>query len=139
MLPEVAAAREWLTKARHDWLAAEALFHPHSVVLDVVAFHCQPAVEKTLKAFLVSRGVALEKTHDLAWLLDLCVGEDPDLDVLRDAIKPLSVFAVAFRYPGPAEPTAAQVSHGLAVVRDVWDGVTRRVPPEAVPELNEEQ
>jgi len=139
MPPELAAVRAWLTRARHDWLAAQALFTPGAVVLDVIAFHCQQAVEKTLKAFLVSRGIEFEKTHDLGWLLDLCVGEDPGLDALREALKPLSAFAVAFRYPGPSEPTRTQVAQGLAVVRDVWEAVTRRLPPEVIPDLSQEQ
>lgn len=88
-----------------------------------------------LKAFLVDRGAPLERTHDLAWLLDLCITHEPSLEALRDPVKPVSAFAVAFRYPGPAEPTAEQVAGALGVVRQVWDAVTSRLSPAAVPEV----
>jgi HEPN domain-containing protein len=54
MPPEDAEIRRWLVKARHDWSAATKILSPDCQELDVAAFHCQQAVEKTLKAYLVS-------------------------------------------------------------------------------------
>ena len=133
MPPEIEEIRAWLVKAQHDWLAARHLLTPDCVVLDIVAFHCQQAVEKVLKSFLVSRGIEFEKTHDLGWLLDLCVGADADLDGLRPAVRPLSAYAIVFRYPGPAELTRTQAERAIAVVQQVWDFVTQRLPHGALP------
>lgn len=134
MPPEIAEVRAWLTKAQHGWLAAIRLFTPDCAMLDIVGFHCEQAVEKTLKAYLVSREVEFEKPHDLVWLLDLCSDCDRAFESLRQPIKPLSAYAVASLYPGPAEPTRSQVEHALAVVEQVWDLVAQRVPTEAVPD-----
>jgi HEPN domain-containing protein len=133
MPPELAEVRRWLTKARHDWSAAKKIFTPDCQETDVAAFHCQQAVEKMLKAYLVSRGVEFEKIHDLRRLLDYCVGVDQTFDSLRDAVEPLTLYAVAFRYPGPVEPSREEVAAALRLVQDVWNHVTARLSTEAVP------
>jgi HEPN domain-containing protein len=43
----------WRTKAEHDLKAAEHLFAASEEFCDMVLFHCQQAVEKSLKAYLV--------------------------------------------------------------------------------------
>lgn len=48
MPPELAAVMHWLVKAQHDWTGARKVLTPDAQELDVVAFHCQQAVEKTL-------------------------------------------------------------------------------------------
>jgi HEPN domain-containing protein len=138
MPPELEDVRLWLRKARHDWFAARELSALRRTVLDTVAFHCQQAVEKTLKAYLVSRAAEFEKTHDLIWLLDRCVAFEPEFDALREVIRPLSAYAVVSRYPGPAEPTRAQVDQALSAVAQAWEAVTRRLPPDVIPPEPEE-
>jgi len=133
MPPELAEVRRWLTKARHGWSVAKKILTPDCEETDVAAFHCQQAVEKTLKAYLVSRGIEFEKLHDLRRLLDCCVAADQTFDSLRDSVEPLTLYAVAFRYPGPAEPTREEVDAALCVVQDVWNHVSARLPAEAVP------
>jgi HEPN domain-containing protein len=50
----------------------------------MAAFHCQQAVEKTLKAFLVWRSVRFERVHSLVYLIDLCEAQDAAFAVLRE-------------------------------------------------------
>ena len=133
MPPEQAEIRRWLEKAQHDRSAADKLFGPDCVELDITAFHCQQAVEKILKAFLVSQNVEFEKVHDLGYLLDHCTTVDGDFESLRESVEPLTLFAVAFRYPGPADPTRGDVESALHVVERVWEFVTRRLPPAVIP------
>ena len=61
---------------------------------DVVGFHAQQAIEKSLKAVLAVRGFEIPRTHDLDLLTRLVGG---DGDELGDA-KALSPWAVATRY-----------------------------------------
>lgn len=133
MPPEHEIVRAWLVKAQHDWLAAQDLFLRDRPLFDVMAFHCQQATEKTLKAFLTQRGIPFTKTHDLAWLLDLGAEQEPALNGLRAALKPLAAYAVVLRYPGPAEPTRAHVEVALRTVAEVWQTVTQFLPAEVVP------
>ena len=106
---------------------------PDCVELDVVAFHCQQSIEKILKAFLVSRNVEFEKVHDLGYLLDQCASADGDFESLRESVEPLTLFAVTFRYPGPADPTRQDVESALHVVGRAWEFVTSRLPSAVLP------
>ncbi len=133
MQPEHAEVRRWLLKARNDRSVAEKIMASDEPERDIAAFHCQQAVEKTLKAYLVSRTIDFEKVHDLGRLLDHCSGTDDRFETLRDAVEPLTIYAVAFRYPGPAEPTRPQVERALEVVQQVWAFASQHLPTEVVP------
>ena len=63
--------------------------------LEVICFHCQQAVEKTLKAVLAKNDLEIPRTHDLLGLLDLVVALSPALADLLG----LNDFAVVARYP----------------------------------------
>ncbi len=134
MQPEQAETRRWLLKARHDWSVAEKIIIAGGDETDVVAFHCQQAVEKMLKAFLVSRRIDFEKVHDLGRLLDHCVAGDSRFESLRDGVEPLTLFAVAFRYPGPADPSDEEVKSALRVVQQVWTFMKPRLAEHVLPE-----
>lgn len=82
---------------------------------------------------MLAHGVEFERTHDLRQLLMTCASIDSEFVSLRKDIQPLSLYAVAFRYPGPGEPKRAEVENALAVVEKVWTFVTKRLPPEVVP------
>ncbi len=53
MSPETAEVKRWLEKADHDRRAAPLALAGEPPITDVAAFHCQQAVEKLLKAYLV--------------------------------------------------------------------------------------
>jgi HEPN domain-containing protein len=133
MRPEEAEVRRWPAKARNDWSAAVKIMRTEEPECDIAAFLCQQAVEKTLKAYLVFAVIPFEKVHDLGLLLDACCQPEAEFESLRETIEPLTIFAVAFRYPGPAEPSHAEVTAALGAVESVWDFVTRRLPEALVP------
>jgi HEPN domain-containing protein len=58
--------REWIEKAELDYQAAAQLLEAGDRLRQIVAFHCQQAVEKYLKAFLVRHQVEFPKIHNLA-------------------------------------------------------------------------
>src|SRR5690348_5916454 len=119
MPPDALELRRWLAKARNDQRAAEALAEQRPPITDVAAFHCQQAVEKLLKAYLYSRGVDFERTHDLRALALLCADHDSTFDSILNEVAALTPFAVRFRYPGPADPSEQQVHEALLVVARV--------------------
>ncbi|MEW5936472.1 MAG: HEPN domain-containing protein [Candidatus Thermoplasmatota archaeon] len=92
-------AREWLELASHDWetarfLAEQGDYHP-----EVVGMLIQQAVEKYLKGYLISRGWALEKTHDLERLCKLASGYDKGFRVFIDSCIEIGDFYLSGRYP----------------------------------------
>lgn len=49
---KVGDTRAWLSKARNDIRAAKTLLVDAQPLYDEISFHCQQAVEKSLKGFL---------------------------------------------------------------------------------------
>lgn len=94
----------------------------------MVAFHCQQAVEKALKAFLTLRAEPFEKTHDIGFLLDLCAPLDGEFETIRTIAAQLTDFATAFRYPGPMAPTRRHAESALASMEQVWSVVSASMP-----------
>ncbi len=91
--------RSWIQKSEHGLEACHQLLQAESPLGDIIAFHAQQAVEKSLKGFLISRGCFdFPKTHDLGRLLDLAESIKPELARLDDIIE-LTPYAVEARYP----------------------------------------
>lgn len=87
----------WLSKAGHDLLSAQRLLEIEPVILDNACFHCQQAIEKCLKAFLIYHGRDIERTHNVIFLLSECA----NFDGIFATIDPLDInaYAVQGRYP----------------------------------------
>ena len=90
---------KWIIKAVNDLKVAEhELRQPEDeIITDAVCFHCQQAVEKLLKAYLVSKNIDFGKTHNLEFLLESCLKIDPDIKDMD--VGNLSFYAVEIRYP----------------------------------------
>ena len=63
------------------------------------AFHCQQAIEKLLKGFLMLAAKRSRKTHSLAQLSAAAEASFPEISDLVAAAKDWSRWAVDFRYP----------------------------------------
>ena len=90
--------KQWIFKANEDILVVEKLTEHEIFAPSSACFHCQQAVEKFLKAFLIANEVEIKKTHNIEFLLSVC-GEI-DSDFARIEPKNLSDFGVDVRYPG---------------------------------------
>lgn len=114
--------RSWLDMANKDLGMAESLVE--SGYPAGACFHAQQAAEKTLKSFLLSHGIAPERTHDLAFLRKQVSEIDPDLAEAIASIDILSTYAVDVRYPGSLpEPTDDEAREAIGVVRALWDHI----------------
>ena len=90
----------WLKKAENDLKSVKHLLILEDAPTDVIAFHCQQAVEKYFKAYLTEVDVRVKKTHDLETILALCIEEDKKFERLdKDGIYELTFYAVEIRYP----------------------------------------
>lgn len=94
-------AREWMEKAEGDFATAMRESRvTASLNYDAVCFHAQQCAEKYLKAVLQEAGIAFGKTHHLVSLLDSVLAVEATWASLRADMQALTVFAVAYRYPG---------------------------------------
>lgn len=90
--------KQWLFKANEDLLVVDKLTEYEIIATSSVCFHCQQAVEKFLKAFLIAHDIEIKRTHNIEFLLSECA--DIDLDFAHINPKELSDFGVDARYPG---------------------------------------
>ncbi len=108
---------DWLAKAKSDLDLAVHLMDEGTMFPSAIAFHCQQAAEKYIKAYLVWHQIDFPKTHDLEQLLDLISEVDRGLaDSLRDVIV-LTPYGTELRYPGDrpeASPADARSAVELA-------------------------
>lgn len=88
---------DWLRIAERDLQRVAHLL----AVQDPAAagFFLQQAVEKFLKAYLLSRGWALERIHDLEVLLNAALAYDPSLEAFRPVCQKITAFYIVERYP----------------------------------------
>lgn len=107
---------------------AELALQPSEIVSDAV-FHCQQAVEKALRAYLVLHDRPFQRTHDLLRLLESCQSVDQSFSELRETAQRLTPFASATRYPefGPP-PTVADARELIDTSKRAVDFVQSRLP-----------
>lgn len=89
----------WLKKADNDLKVAknELCVTDGDVITEAICFHSQQAVEKYLKAYLISNEIEFGKTHNLEYLIELCSRFDSDFCSMD--VEDLSFYAVEIRYP----------------------------------------
>jgi len=130
----VAETKAWLHKAALDLHAAEHDLTASPPLFADAVFHCQQAVEKTLKAFLMWHNIPFRKTHSLEELGEQCLDIDGTLKSLIDRAVPLTEYAWKFRYPGePEEPSREEAQEALDIAREMFVSVTSRLPQETKP------
>jgi len=89
----------WFLKADHDLGTAKITYAHIPKFMDTVCYHCQQAVEKYLKAYLIYLKIEFRFTHDLLYLLDLITKKDLFSTSDYDKAAFLQDFAVEIRYP----------------------------------------
>ena len=97
----VEKAKAWLRKAESDLLSADNNLRAAQIPFDVVCYHCQQAVEKHLKAFLVFLDAQPSRTHDLLALLQevRTYLKSSVPDEIENCCVVLNPYAVEIRYP----------------------------------------
>ena len=115
------ASREWLDLASMDYQSARFLMQMHPIPLEIICYHCEQAVKKMLKGFLVYHDVDVAKTHDLVQLCELCGSISPEFDTNSEMCLDLSPYAVQIRYPFHIELVEADMQAALKDCQSVLD------------------
>ena len=105
------AAQEWLETSEYDLETAEAMLKTERYLY--VAFMCQQAIEKILKAIYVQGKNELPpRTHNLLYLIDVLQidMEDPD----KNLFSKLNQFYLETRYPGERNELAKEIDKDKA-------------------------
>lgn len=88
---------KWLAKAEED--LAFANLGLREKYFSQVCFLSQQVVEKSFKAFLISKGHAYPRLHKVLALASLCREIKKDIEPYRSDLKLLDEFYIPTRYP----------------------------------------
>lgn len=116
---------DWLRIAEKDLGRVERMLATGDP--EAAGFYLQQAVEKFLKAFLLSKGWELERIHDLEALLNQALVYDASLEKFRPVCQKITVFYFVERYPFVVEAgtTEEDVCTSLEQVRELIERLCR--------------
>ncbi len=118
----VMVIEDWLRRAERDYKVALLLgSDEEGGFFENACFHCQQAVEKFLKALIISKGARFKKVHDLSKLSeDLRNLGVPIGDVLSDEDRDtLNPYYIGGRYPSDRQPTYEDSQGAIKIVEKV--------------------
>ena len=125
---QVEECKQWIIKGDHDLGTAKITYLHIPEYLDTVTFHCQQAVEKYLKAFLIFHSTPFKRTHDLIYLLDLITTIDIEFEKFYDIVSELQGYAVEIRYPEEIIFLSKEkVENAIAIAKNVREIVVLKL------------
>ena len=115
-MPSNDLVQSWLLKATHDLETAKIVASHMPDYDDVIAFHCQQAIEKALKGYLIFLDIEFKPVHDLGYLLNLTATKDDAFDIYFEEVDRISRYAVQIRYPDTIiKLTKFQIQEAIAM------------------------
>jgi len=110
--------------ADNDLQAAVIIINDEYPLTNIAAFHCQQAIEKYFKAFIIEKDIPLIRTHDLIKLNGM-INEIKDLGIDEKKLMVINEVYIDSRYPGDlglmpdGMPTNEQVKEFIKYVNEI--------------------
>ena len=121
----------WLIKARSDLRSSKKLIKGDDPIFDTSIYHTQQCAEKGLKAYLAFKKQPIEKTHDIEFLLELCIEHDPDFKNLIEEAEKINPYSILYRYPHVVlEPEEQQVHEAIVIAEKLLNFVEKKIEAE---------
>lgn len=113
--------KDWYEKSQRDIRAARVL-KENDCGNDLVAFHCQQAIEKALKGFLLWRKGELVEGHSLIYLCKQAVCFGPGLKSHLKDCAFVNQFYIETRYPAdqPIQISEEQVNDCIRIAEEMY-------------------
>jgi HEPN domain-containing protein len=89
---------DWIVLAEKDIKTASIIIN-EEYLTNIVAFHCQQAIEKYFKAYILEHDKPLLKVHDLPKLYGIVKGIK-DFEIDEDLLSIINETYIEDRYPG---------------------------------------
>lgn len=120
---------DWLRIAEKDYTRVEHLLNIHDP--EAAGFYLQQAIEKFLKAFLLSKGWQLQRVHDLEPLLNEAIKHNPSYEHYRAMLQRISGFYLLDRYPLALEFTLTEedVQQAISQTKPLIDSIRSILKP----------
>jgi len=127
-MPSNELVQSWFLKAARDLETAKIVASHMPDFDDVIAFHCQQTIEKSLKGYLVFLDLEFKPVHDLGYLLNLTVTKDDSFDIYFEEVDRISRYAVQIRYPDTIiNLTNFQIQEAIAISDLIYNLVKEKI------------
>ena len=124
MKTEKELINSWIKKGKRDLLTAEHELSFLDAVTESICFHCQQAVEKFLKAYLIHLGISFTKTHEIGELITKCANRDKEISAFKEEADKLTDYAIEVRYPEELlEPTSEEAKEAFEIAKRIKEFV----------------
>jgi len=112
--------KDWLEKAQKDLKSAKILIE-NGEVNDIVAFHCQQAIEKAFKGFLVARRGMVVEGHSLLKLYREVKREESKVSEYAKECAYVNQYYIETRYPSddPLEVTVNDAEECIRIAESL--------------------
>jgi HEPN domain-containing protein len=121
MSPELELALISLEKAQQDLVAVGKWLTDIDISDEIIGFHIQQAIEKSLKSILLRRAIDYPHTHNLGLLVDLCRNNNIQVPPEFLDVDVFNRFAVEWRYDLlPAAPQTLDRETAYDLAHHVW-------------------
>lgn len=118
----------WFDKAEKDFLTAQHELTFEDAVKESICFHCQQAVEKYLKAYLIFLEINFPKTHEIGELIGLIENVDNNISQLKNEADKLTDYAVEIRYPDDwFEPNQNDVTEAINITQQIREYIKEKI------------
>jgi len=111
--------KEWLQLADDDLYSAQILNEQVRRPFEIICYHCAQSIEKYLKGYLTFNNIVPKKTHDLAFLNNLCFENNSEFQKIKTVCDFLNRFANDIRYPHKYEISEDDVNFAINSVEKV--------------------
>lgn len=122
---------EWMENASEDIYVADILLD-NEKCRNSCAFHCQQAIEKALKAYLLLLSGKLMDGHNLTWLCRQALKYDGQFEEYFDESSSLNRYYIETRYPAdiPLKLTKDEINRIFNMAKDMYDFIETQVDEE---------
>lgn len=118
---------DWYDKAAKDLQGAKILLQ-YDGDCSIVAFHCQQAIEKALKGWILQHTGVLQSGHSLVYLCRIAAQTDGHIkDFLKDCAY-VNQFYIETRYPAdiPMTITADEAAECIRIAEQVMNHLSAK-------------
>ena len=122
---------DWLDRSGEDMVCAELLMRDDRCYLGCL-FHCQQAIEKALKAYILVKSGNLVDGHNLSWLCKKAASYDKKFREWLDESAVLNRCYIETRYPAdlPLDVDYKQVTIAYRMALDMYLFICTQVDAE---------
>ena len=124
--------KAWVGFAEKDLLTISEIIKNEKLT-NVVVFHCQQAIEKYFKAYILENSKPLLKNHNLLALYGI-IKEIKDFNIDEDMLSTINDIYLESRYPGEIgllddglKPTVEQANQFFTFAKDIKEKIENEI------------